>query len=191
MISNASCTTNCIAPALKAITDAFDIDYVAGVTVHAYTASQKLQDAPSKDLRDGRAAAQNMVPSSTGAANAVVKVIPSLAGKISLTSLRVPVIAGSHVFVTIKVADSSPEVTLITVKTALRTFTQAHPTIMSLSSDPLVSSDIIAQTHSVVVDEELTKVTGNNIELGLWYDNEWGYTCRLVDLLMISLKKSI
>jgi glyceraldehyde 3-phosphate dehydrogenase len=182
IISNASCTTNCVAPALRVLIENLEVQSVIGQTVHAYTASQVLQDGPNKkDFRDGRAAAQNLIPSHTGAAKAVIKVIPELEGKVSLSSLRVPVITGSMVFLSVFVRDKH-----LTQRMVNDLFEEAANTylngILEFSQDELVSSDIVGNPHSTILDSKLTEVVDRHIKLVLWYDNEWGYANRLVDL---------
>ena len=190
IISNASCTTNCIAPAFKVLSQNYNLKYAHGLTVHAYTATQVLQDGPShKDFRDGRAAAQNMIPSKTGAAKALELVIPELKGKLNLSSLRVPIITGSMVYITARIESLlgpglviSPQDVNACFKSAAKTSMRG---IISHSNDDLVSSDIIGDSHSCVVDAKLTEVTGNAVKLVLWYDNEWGYANRLVELVKL------
>jgi glyceraldehyde 3-phosphate dehydrogenase len=184
IISNASCTTNCIAPALKVLDDQFAIKTVFALTNHAYTATQPLQDGPTKkDFRDGRAGATNLIPSKTGAAKAVELVLPDLKGKVNLSSLRVPVQVGSMIYVVVELEDhqttSIEEVNLI-LKTAAETDLDG---ILEYSTTDLVSSDIIGNSHSIILDSSLTEVLANSIKLVLWYDNEWGYSNRLVELV--------
>ena len=182
IISNASCTTNCISPALKVLSDNFGIDQAMGITVHAYTATQMLQDGPSqKEFRDGRAAAANMIPSKTGAAKAVYRVLPELKGKLGLSAIRVPVITGSMVYVT---ATLNSEVTKEQINEAFaKASNSSLKGILEYSEAELVSGDIIKNSHSVVVDGNLTEVMGKTAKVILWYDNEWGYANRLVEVV--------
>ncbi len=184
IISNASCTTNCIAPVLKVLDDQFATKSVFALTNHAYTATQPLQDGPTKkDFRDGRAGATNLIPSKTGAAKAVELVLPELKGKVNLSSLRVPVQVGSMIYVVVELEDhqttSIEEVNLI-LQTSAETDLKG---ILEYSTSELVSSDIIGNSHSVIFDSSLTEVLANSIKLVLWYDNEWGYSNRLVELV--------
>lgn len=185
IISNASCTTNCVSPFLFALTNSIGLESVAGVTVHAYTATQNLQDGPNKKLRSGRSASSNIVPSTTGASDAVTSVIPSLNGKFTLTSVRVPVIVGSYVYLIAELSRSTTKSEIISI---LDEYSKNKGKgILYLESDPIVSSDIIGTTYSSIVDTELLQVVSSNqrhrLEAVLWYDNEWGYTQRLVDVL--------
>ena len=184
IISNASCTTNCIAVALKVLNDNFDILNVMALTAHAYTATQFLQDGPTKkEFRDGRAAAINTIPSTTGAAKAVELVLPNLKGKINLSSLRVPVISGSYIYLVVNFKNESPSIDKLNL-----IFKQASAGILSnildYSENDLVSSDVIGNPYSCVFDSKLTEVNGNSAKLVLWYDNEWGYSNRLVELIL-------
>jgi glyceraldehyde 3-phosphate dehydrogenase len=183
IISNASCTTNCIAPVLKVLIDTFEIEKVFGLTNHAYTATQPLQDGPTKkDFRDGRAGAVNLIPSKTGAAKAVELVLPNLKGRVSLSSLRVPVQTGSMVYI---VAELKGEIQL-TAPALNNIFEKASQTtlqnILEYSTSDLVSSDIIGNSHSIIFDSQLTEVLGNTIKLICWYDNEYGYSSRFAEL---------
>jgi glyceraldehyde 3-phosphate dehydrogenase len=182
IISNASCTTNCVAPAFKVLNDMFGIKQAFGITVHAYTASQTLQDGPSKkSFRDGRAAAVNAIPTSTGAAKAVFEVLPELAGKISLSALRIPVITGSMVYITAKV---EKETSVEEVNSEFYKAAQGSlKGILEYSQEELVSSDIIQNSHSSIFDSKLTEVMGDTIKFVVWYDNEWGYSSRLAQLV--------
>jgi glyceraldehyde 3-phosphate dehydrogenase len=182
ILSNASCTTNCISPALKVLNDAFGIEQVWSLTSHAYTATQVLQDGPSKkDFRDGRSAPNNQIPSSSGASKAVELVLPELKGKVHVMSLRVPVITGSLVYLTAQLSKTA------TVEEINQAFAQAAEGKLSgiweYSTEDLVSSDVIQDSHSSVVDGKLTEVSGNTAKVILWYDNEWGYANRLVELV--------
>lgn len=180
VISNASCTTNCLAPMAKVLNDSFGI--VSGFmnTIHSYTNDQNLLDLPHADLRRARAAAVNIVPSSTGAAKAIGEVVPELAGKLSGTSLRVPTPTGSITDLTVVTAKP---VTAEEVNSAFEAYAKQHPDIMSVEKRPIVLKDIVHDSHSVIVDAELTAVTGgNHLKVMGWYDNEWGYSNRIVEL---------
>jgi glyceraldehyde 3-phosphate dehydrogenase len=185
IISNASCTTNCISPALKVLNDNYTIQNILALTAHAYTATQFLQDSPSKkEFRDGRAAAINAIPSTTGAAKAVELVIPSLKGKINLSSLRIPVISGSYIYLVVNFEDYTP--TKDEVNKLFKTQSQENlKDILEYSQQNLVSSDIIGNPHSCVIDAHLTEVNGKSAKIVLWYDNEWGYANRLVELIKL------
>ncbi|WP_298252572.1 type I glyceraldehyde-3-phosphate dehydrogenase [uncultured Arthrobacter sp.] len=181
IISNASCTTNCLGPLAKVLNDSFGIERGLMTTVHAYTADQNLQDGPHRDLRRARAAAINVVPTSTGAAKAIGLVLPELKGKLDGYALRVPVPTGS---VTDLTATVSREVTAEEVNEAYRA-AAAEGSLkgyLSYTDAPLVSSDIVSDPHSSIFDSGLTKVLGNQVKVVAWYDNEWGYSNRLVDL---------
>ena len=180
LISNASCTTNCLAPLAKVFHEAFGIERGLMTTVHAYTADQNLQDGPHKDPRRARAAAINIVPTSSGAAKAIGLVIPELAGKLDGASLRVPVPTGSITDLTV---EASRPVTVEEVNAAYRT-AAAGPLagILSYSEDPLVSSDIVGDPHSSIFDAGLTKIIETQVKVSAWYDNEWGFSNRLVEL---------
>jgi glyceraldehyde 3-phosphate dehydrogenase len=180
IISNASCTTNCLAPLAKVFMDNFGIERGLMTTVHAYTADQNLQDGPHSDLRRARAAAQNIIPTSTGAAKALGLVIPELVGKLDGYALRVPVITGSITDLTV---ESSRPVTVAEVNAAYKA-AAAGPLkgILSYTEDEIVSSDIQGDPHSSIFDAGLTKVIGNQVKVASWYDNEWGYSNRLVDI---------
>jgi glyceraldehyde 3-phosphate dehydrogenase len=182
VISNASCTTNCLAPMAKAINDEFGIVKGLMTTIHAYTQDQNLQDAPHKDLRRARAAALNMVPTSTGAAQAIGLVLPELKGKLDGYAMRVPVPTGSATDLTVEV---SREVTVEEVNAAVKKAAEEGPLkgYLSYSEDPSVSSDIVTDPASCIFDAPLTKVFGNQVKVLGWYDNEWGYSNRLVDLV--------
>ena len=182
VISNASCTTNCLAPMAKAINDEFGIVKGLMTTIHAYTADQNLQDGPHKDLRRARAAALNMVPTSTGAAKAIGLVLPELKGKLDGYAMRVPVPTGSATDLTVEV---SREVTVEEVNAAVKKAAEDGPLkgYLKYSEDPIVSSDIVTDPASCIYDAPLTKVFGNQVKVLGWYDNEWGYSNRLVDLV--------
>ncbi len=180
IISNASCTTNCLAPMAKVIDDAFEIGQGMFTTVHAYTNDQSLSDVLHKDPRRARAAAINIIPTSTGAASAVGKVLPRLNGKLSGTALRVPVPDGS---ITDLVATVNGDVTVESVNAALKAAAEGPMRgIVRYTEDPIVSSDIVGDPHSVIVDGAATIVSGKMVKVFGWYDNEWGYSSRLVDL---------
>ncbi len=180
IISNASCTTNCLAPLAKVFNDAFGIEHGLMTTIHAYTADQHLQDGPHSDLRRARAAAVNIVPTSTGAAKAIGLVLPELKGKLDGFALRVPVPTGSITDLTVTTPHA---ISVDAVNEAYRA--AAHGplrTILRYTEDEIVSSDIAADPHSAIFDAGLTRAIGNNVKLSAWYDNEWGYSNRLVDL---------
>lgn len=180
IISNASCTTNCLAPLAKVLEDEFGIVKGLMTTVHAYTGDQRIVDGPHSDLRRARAAAQNIVPTKTGAAQAVALVIPSLKGKFNGFAMRVPVITGSAVDLTF---EAGREVTVEEVNAAVKKAAEGElKGILAYSEEPLVSSDIVTDPHSSVFDAGLTRVIGNQVKVVSWYDNEWGYSNRLVDL---------
>jgi glyceraldehyde 3-phosphate dehydrogenase len=181
IISNASCTTNCLAPMAKVIDDAFGITEGAFTTVHAYTGDQSTVDTLHSDPRRARAAAQNIIPASTGAASAVGKVLPDLDGKLIGTALRVPVADGSITDLVVNVGrDTSVE----EVNAALKAAADGPLAgILKYSEEPLVSSDIVGDPHSCIVDGASTMVSGSLVKVFGWYDNEWGYSSRLVDLV--------
>jgi glyceraldehyde 3-phosphate dehydrogenase len=180
IISNASCTTNSLAPLMKVFLDNFGVERGLMTTVHAYTADQNLQDGPHKDPRRARAAAVNIVPTSTGAAKAIGLVIPELSGKLDGYALRVPVPTGSITDVTLQ---TSTPVTVEQINAAYKSAAEGDlKGILLYSEDPLVSSDITTDPHSSIYDSGLTKVIGNMVKITSWYDNEWGYSNRLVDL---------
>jgi glyceraldehyde 3-phosphate dehydrogenase len=180
IISNASCTTNSLAPLMKVFLDNFGVERGLMTTVHAYTADQNLQDGPHKDPRRARAAAVNIVPTSTGAAKAIGLVIPELSGKLDGYALRVPVPTGSITDVTLM---TSTPVTVEQINAAYKAAAEGDlKGILLYSEDPLVSSDITTDPHSSIYDSGLTKVIGNMVKITSWYDNEWGYSNRLVDL---------
>jgi glyceraldehyde 3-phosphate dehydrogenase len=181
IISNASCTTNCLAPLAKVFNDTFGIERGFMMTAHAYTADQNLQDGPHKDLRRARAAAINIVPTSTGAAKAIGLVLPELQGKLDGSSYRVPVPTGSIVDLTLVTKDG---LTVDEINAAYRTAAADGRLqgILEYTEDPIVSTDIQLNPHSSVFDAGLTNVSGNLVKVSAWYDNEWGYSNRLVDL---------
>jgi len=183
IISNASCTTNCMAPAMRVLDQIASIQNVFGITVHAYTATQNLQDAPNrKSLRSGRAAAINAIPASTGAAKAVELVLPQLKGKLNLSALRIPVITGSMVYLTSNVQHS------VDVDTINQAFVKASEGelkgILSYTQQEIVSGDIVMDSHSCIFDASLTEVQDQMVKIVAWYDNEWGYSSRLSELVV-------
>jgi glyceraldehyde 3-phosphate dehydrogenase len=180
VISNASCTTNCLAPMAKVFHEAFGIERGLMTTVHAYTQDQNLQDGPHKDLRRARAAAVNVIPASTGAAKAIGLVLPELAGRLDGASLRVPVPTGSITDLTI---DSSRPVSVAEVNAAFRAAAEGPlKGILAYTEDPIVSSDIVGDPHSAIFDAALTKIIDTQVKIFAWYDNEWGFANRLVEL---------
>jgi len=180
IISNASCTTNCVAPMAKVLNDSFGIVKGLMTTVHAYTQDQNLQDGPHKDLRRARAAAQNIVPTSTGAAKATALVLPELKGKLDGYSLRVPVITGS---ITDLVVETGKDVTKAEVNAAFKAAAEgALKGILYYTEDPIVSSDIVGSPASCTFDASITMAYGNQVKVFGWYDNEFGYSTRTADL---------
>ena len=182
IISNASCTTNCIAPVMKVLEDELGIEKAMMTTVHSYTGSQKLLDAPAKDLREARSAAENIVPTTTGASKAAALAIPSLAGKFNGLSVRVPtpVVSLSDITAIVKRNTTKEELNEIFKKAASEPYYEG---IIGVTEEELVSSDFIGDPHSCIVDLPLTDVVGGNmIKIVAWYDNEWGYSNRLVEL---------
>ena len=183
IISNASCTTNCLAPLAKALNDGLGIVKGLMTTIHAYTQDQNLQDAPHKDLRRARAAALNMVPTTTGAAKAVALVLPELKGKLDGYALRVPVPTGS---VTDLTFEASRETSIEEVNAIVKAAAEGPlKGILEYNDDPIVSKDIETYPASSIFDAPLTKVIGNQVKVVSWYDNEWGYSNRLVDLAVL------
>ncbi len=182
IVSNASCTTNCLAPMAKAIHDAFTIERGLMTTIHAYTQDQNLQDAPHPDLRRARAAALNIVPTSTGAAKAIGLVLPDLKGKLDGFALRVPIPTGSATDLTVNLGR---ETTAEELNDAVRAAAEgAMKGYLRYTEDPIVSSDIVTDPASCIFDAALTKVSGNQAKVIGWYDNEWGYSNRLADLVL-------
>ena len=182
IISNASCTTNCIAPVMKVLEDEFGIDKAMMTTVHSYTGSQRLLDAPAKDLREARSAAENIVPTTTGASKAAALTIPTLAGKFNGLSVRVPtqVVSLSDITAILKRNTTIEELNELFKKTAKEPYYEG---ILGVTEDELVSSDFIGDPHSCIVDLALTDVVGGNmVKIVAWYDNEWGYSNRLAEL---------
>jgi glyceraldehyde 3-phosphate dehydrogenase len=182
IVSNASCTTNCLAPIAKVLDDAFGIEKGIMTTVHAYTNDQRLADVPHEDLRRSRAATENIIPTTTGAAKAVGKVLPGLAGKLDGMAMRVPVPDGSTVDLVVQL---SRPVTRDEVNAAVKAAADGPLAgIIQYSEDPLVSTDIIGNPHSSIFDAPSTQVLGGNlVKILSWYDNEWGYSNRVVDLI--------
>ena len=187
IISNASCTTNCLAPLAKVFNDEFGIENGLMTTVHAYTADQNLQDGPHSDLRRARAAAINIVPSSTGAAKAIGLVLPDLKGKLDGYALRVPVPTGSITDLTLL---SKRKVTIEEIKAAYKKAAEGPLNgILKYTEDEIVSSDIVTDPHSSIFDAGLVKVIDQTVKISSWYDNEWGYSNRLVDLTVLVANK--
>jgi glyceraldehyde 3-phosphate dehydrogenase len=182
IISNASCTTNCVAPLAKLLHEAYTIERGFMTTIHAYTNDQRTLDLPHPDLRRARAAAINLIPTSTGAARAIGVVLPDLKGKIDGMSMRAPVPTGSIVDLVVQVgSDTSRDAVIELFRSKADTGELAG--ILQFSDEPLVSTDIIHSSYSSIFDSELTMVNGNLVKVFGWYDNEWGYSCRLVDLV--------
>jgi glyceraldehyde 3-phosphate dehydrogenase len=181
IVSNASCTTNCVGPMAKVLHESFGVELGFMTTIHAYTNDQRILDLPHKDLRRARAAAINLIPTSTGAARAIGVVLPELKGKVDGMSMRAPVPDGSVVDLVVRVAR---ETSIEEVNAAFET-AAAGPLdgILRYSDEPLVSSDIVGSPYSCTFDSDLTMVNGNLVKVFGWYDNEWGYSCRLVDLV--------
>lgn len=181
VVSNASCTTNCLAPIAKVLNDKFGIEKGFMTTVHSYTNDQRTLDLPHSDLRRARSAAINIIPTTTGAAKAVGKVIPELNGKLDGVSLRVPTPDGSF---TDLVAFLKKDVTVEEVNAAMKEAAEGPMKgILEYTEDPIVSQDIVGNSHSSIFDSLFTMVNGNMVKVGSWYDNEWGYSCRVVDLM--------
>ena len=181
VISNASCTTNCLAPMVKVLDDQFGVNRGFMTTVHAYTADQNLQDAPHKDLRRARAAALSIIPTTTGAAKAVGLVLPHLQGRLDGFALRVPTPTGSITDLTAELGQD------VSVEDVNSTFQKAAGDglkgILRFSEDPIVSMDIVHDPHSCILDSPSTMASGNMVKVVGWYDNEWGYACRTVDIV--------
>jgi glyceraldehyde 3-phosphate dehydrogenase len=184
IVSNASCTTNCLAPVAKVVNDTIGIEHGLMTTIHAYTADQRLQDMPHKDLRRARAAAINLIPASTGAAKAIGLVIPELQGKLHGFAVRAPVPTGSVVDLTV---ECRRETSVDEINDALRAAAASGPLaeFMHYTDDPIVSTDIVKSPYSSIVDSQLTSVIdGTMAKVVAWYDNEWGYSNRVVDLVL-------
>jgi glyceraldehyde 3-phosphate dehydrogenase len=183
IISNASCTTNCLGPLVKVLDDSVGVERGLMTTIHAYTQDQNLQDGPHKDLRRARAAALNIVPTSTGAAKAIGLVLPTLKGKLDGYALRVPIPTGSATDLTVT---ASRDTSVEEVTAAYRTAAEgALKGILTYTEDEIVSSDIVTDPASCIFDAKLTKVIGNQVKVVGWYDNEWGYSNRLVDVVRL------
>ena len=181
VVSNASCTTNCLAPMVKVLNDKFGVEKGLMTTVHSYTNDQRILDLPHSDLRRARSAAVSIIPTTTGAAKAVGKVIPELKGQLDGFALRVPTPDGS---ITDLVAILKKEVTVEEVNAAMKEAAEGPMKgIMEYSDEPLVSADIVGNSHSNIFDSLSTMVNGNMVKVVGWYDNEWGYSCRVVDLI--------
>jgi glyceraldehyde 3-phosphate dehydrogenase len=183
VISNASCTTNCLAPVAKVLHDSVGIKHGLMTTIHAYTADQRLQDMPHKDLRRARAAAVNLIPASTGAAKAIGLVIPELNGKLNGMAVRAPVPTGSVVDLTV---EADRETSVEEINDAMRQAAASGPLqgLLAYTEDPIVSTDIIKSPASSIFDSQLTAVMdGTMVKVISWYDNEWGYSNRIVDLV--------
>ena len=182
IISMASCTTNCIAPIIKILEDKFGIKKGYLTTIHAYTSDQKLLDAPHKDPRRARSAAINLVPTTSGAATAVAEVIPGLKGKLDGMAIRAPIPCGS---ITDFVVELKKSPTVDQINDAIKSQAKKITEILEYSEEELVSTDIIGNTHSSIFDSKLTKANGNMVKVLSWYDNEYGYSCRMVDTLKL------
>jgi glyceraldehyde 3-phosphate dehydrogenase len=182
IVSNASCTTNCVAPLAKVLHDTFTIEQGFMTTIHAYTNDQRILDLPHEDLRRARAAAINLIPTSTGAARAIGLVMPDLKGKVDGIAMRAPVPTGSIVDLVVRLGR---ETSLDEVNDAFRAAADTGPMegILQFSDEPLVSTDIQGSSYSCIYDSELTMVNGTLVKVFGWYDNEWGYSCRLVDVV--------
>ncbi len=186
LVSNASCTTNCLAPIVKVLNDNYGIEKGLMTTVHAFTGDQRIVDAPHNDYRRARAAAVNIVPTSTGAAIAVGKVIPELDGKLDGMAMRVPVPDGS---ITDFTCELKREVTKEEINQLMKNVSEFHlKGILEYQEEPLVSTDIIGNPHSSIFDSQLTKVQGRMVKVISWYDNEWGYSNRVCDLIPLLFK---
>jgi glyceraldehyde 3-phosphate dehydrogenase len=187
VVSNASCTTNCLAPMAKVLDDLVGIEKGLMTTIHAYTQDQNLQDGPHKDLRRARAAALNVVPTSTGAAKAIGLVMPELKGRLDGFAMRVPIPTGSATDLTF---DASRETSVDEVNAAVKAAADGPlKGYLTYTEDPIVSSDIVTDPHSCIFDAGLTKVIGNQVKIVGWYDNEWGYSNRLVDITALVASK--
>ncbi|WP_243094286.1 type I glyceraldehyde-3-phosphate dehydrogenase [Thermus thalpophilus] len=189
ILSNASCTTNSLAPVMKVLEEAFGVEKALMTTVHSYTNDQRVLDLPHKDLRRARAAALNIIPTTTGAAKATALVLPSLKGRFDGTALRVPTATGSISDIT---ALLKREVTAEEVNAALKAAAEgALKGILAYTEDEIVLQDIVMDPHSSIVDGKLTKAIGNLVKVFAWYDNEWGYANRVADLVELVLKKGV
>ncbi|MCX6694761.1 MAG: type I glyceraldehyde-3-phosphate dehydrogenase, partial [Candidatus Altiarchaeota archaeon] len=182
VLDNASCTTNCLVPVVRVLADRFGLEKGLMTTIHGYTSDQRLMDAPHKDLRRARAAALNIIPTSTGAAKATGKVIPELKGKLDGIAVRVPVADGSLVDL---VAILKTEATVEEINKAMKEASEGYlKGILEYTEDPIVSSDVIGNPASSVFDASATMVIGNMVKVLSWYDNEWGYSNRIVELVL-------
>ncbi|HRW62205.1 MAG TPA: type I glyceraldehyde-3-phosphate dehydrogenase, partial [Bacteroidales bacterium] len=180
-VSNASCTTNCLAPIVKVLNDKFGVENGFMTTVHSYTNDQMILDAPHSDLRRARSAAVSQIPTTTGAASAVGKILPELKGKLDGMAVRVPTPTGSLVDL---VANLKKEVSIEEVNAAMKEAAEGPMKgILEYTEDPIVSVDIIGNPHSSIFDAQSTMVIGKTVKVLSWYDNEWGYSCRVVDLV--------
>jgi glyceraldehyde 3-phosphate dehydrogenase (phosphorylating) len=188
IVSNASCTTNCVAPMAKVLHDTFTIEQGFMTTIHAYTNDQRILDLPHEDLRRARAAAINLVPTSTGAARAIGLVLPDLKGKVDGMAMRAPVSTGSVVDLVVRV---SRETSVDEVNEAFHAAAESGPLeeILEYTEDPIVSSDVKRSSYSCIFDSELTMANGTLVKVFGWYDNEWGYSCRLVELVDLMARK--
>jgi glyceraldehyde 3-phosphate dehydrogenase len=182
IISNASCTTNCVAPLAKVLNDEWGIESGFMTTIHAYTNDQQILDLPHKDLRRARAAGINLIPTSTGAARAIGVVIPALKGKVDGISIRAPVPDGSVVDLVVHLSRAA-DVDAVNARFAEVADKDGFQGILRYSDDPIVSTDVIGSSYSAIYDSELTMANGNEVKVFGWYDNEWGYSCRLADLV--------
>jgi glyceraldehyde 3-phosphate dehydrogenase len=183
IVSNASCTTNCLAPLVKILQDNYGVKRGFMTTVHSYTGDQCLVDGPHKDLRRARSAAVNLVPTSTGAAQAVAQVIPALKGKLDGIAIRAPTPDGS---VTDFVCELEKEATAEQINALVKSVAEHHMKgVLEYTEDPIVSSDIVGNPHSSIFDAKLTKTMGNMVKVVSWYDNEWGYSNRMIDVIRI------
>lgn len=180
MVSNASCTTNCLSPMMKVLDENFGVVKGYMTTIHAYTGDQRLQDAPHRDLRRARAAAFSIIPTTTGAAKAVGKVLPNMVGKLDGFAMRVPTITGSATDVTVEL---SREVSIGEINAAMKAAAPNMKGAMRYTEDPIVSADIIGDKYGCIFDADLTSTNGNLVKVMGWYDNESGYSARMVDLL--------
>ncbi len=181
IVSNASCTTNCLAPMVKVLNDKFGIKKGLLTTIHSYTGDQRLVDAPHKDIRRGRSAAQNIIPTTTGAAKAVTSVIPELKGKLDGIAVRVPTVNCS---VSDFVCELKKEASVEEVNKAMKAAAKKEfKGLIEYSEEPLVSTDIMTNPHSCIFDSKMTHGIGNMVKIIGWYDNEWGYSCRMIDMI--------
>lgn len=183
IVSNASCTTNSVAPLLKVVDELCQVDHAYITTVHSYTTDQRLQDAPHRDFRRGRAASESIVPTTTGAAKAITRIFPALEGRIGGAGIRVPVPDGSLTDMTITVSN---ETSVAAINQSFKKASETGPLAgyLGYTSDPIVSRDVIGSSYSVLFDEGLTSVLGNMVKVVGWYDNEMGYSHRLADLIL-------